>query len=392
MSDLTFAVMREDELPAVSRIISLAFAGTREGASDWMTKAGIHNIRVLRPASGDPASCLLRIPMGEFFGGRSVPMIGIAGVGVPPESRGKGLAGRMMAAAVQEMHAEGIPLSGLYPATQPLYQRVGYEQAGSRFEIKIPVRFIDCREKSLAVRAITDADESKVRSCYTNFARAHDGPLDRGEYIWARVKLFREVPYHGFAAINETGEIEGYLYLTQNRRTDGTQDLQLTDFIFATPRAGRRLWTLLEEFASIAHDITFYGGPLHPALYLLAEQRYSISLKHFWMLRVIDIKRCFEARGYPSAIRGQVHLDVRDETIPANAGKWTITVEGGHASVAQGGRGNIRLDARTLAPLFSGYLSTIQLAQLGMIKGDAADIAAASALFPTGTPWLGDMY
>jgi predicted acetyltransferase len=162
--------------------------------------------------------------------------------------------------------------------------------------------------------------------------------------------------------------------------------------VFTTPRAGRRLLTFLEEFSSIAHDVTFCGGPLHPALYLLAEQRYTISLKHFWMLRVIDIKRCFEARGYPDSCRGQVHIEVRDETIAANSGRWTITVEGGRAAVASGGRGDLQLDARTLAPLFSGYLSTVQLAQLGKIEGDREAVTAAAGVFPTGTPWLSDMY
>ncbi len=392
MSDLHYGTMRESELSAVARILSLAFGGPREGTADWLTKAGPQHVRVLRPPTGDPVSCLLRIPMGEFFGGVSVPLIGIAGVGVAPEGRGRGVAGRMMAAAMQEMHAEGAALSGLYPATQPLYQRVGYEQAGHRFEIRLPVRSIDCREKSLSIRPIEDADEAKVRACYTAFARAHDGPLDRGPYIWNRVKTFRENVYHGFAACNESGEIEGYLYINQQRRPEGTQDLSLTDLVFSTARAGRRLLTLLEDFSSIAIDVTFCGGPLHPALYLLAEQRYTISLKHFWMLRVIDVKRAFEARGYPASNRGQAHLDVRDETIPANTGRWTITVEGGRASVAKGGRGDLRLDARTLAPLFSGYLSAVQLAQLGKIEGDSAAVAAASAVFPTGTPWMSDMY
>jgi predicted acetyltransferase len=219
------------------------------------------------------------------------------------------------------------------------------------------------------------------------------GPLDRGEYIWARVKMFRDNPYQGFAAVNDSDQIEGYLYLNQQRRpSDGMQDLALTDLVFTTPRAGRRLLTLLEEFSSIAHDITFCGGPLHPALYLLAEQRYAISLKHFWMLRVIDVKRAFESRGYPPAFRGDAHLDVRDEVIPANSGRWTVTVEGGRASVTKGGRGDLRLEARALAPLFSGYLSAGQLAQLGKLEGDPAAIAGASAVFPAGTPWLSDMY
>jgi predicted acetyltransferase len=392
MSDLTFAAMREDEIPAVARIVSLAFAGPRESTTDWIAKAGVQHFRVLRPSAGDPVACLLRIPMGEFFGGRSIPMIGIAGVGVAPEGRGKGVAGQLMTSAVLEMHAEGVPLSGLYPATQPLYQRIGYEQAGHRFEIKMSIRSIDVKERSLAIRPITDADERGIRACYSDFARAHDGLLDRGEYIWARVKSLRDVAYAGFAAVDETGRIEGYLYLNQQRRPEGTQDISLTDFVFTTPRAGRRLWAFLEDFSSIAIDLTFFGGPLHPALHFLAEQRFTSTHRLNWMLRIVDVKKCLEARGYSGSGRAEVHLDIRDETIPANAGPWIVTVEGGRAIVERGGRGDLRLSIRALAPLFSGYLSAAQLAQLGRIEGSSAAIAAAAGVFPAGTPWLSDMY
>lgn len=392
MSDLTFATMREDEVPAAARILSLAFAGPRESTTDWITKAGVQNFRVLRPSAGDPVACLLRIPMGAFFGGRSIPLIGIAGVGVAPEGRGGGIAGRMMAAAVREMHAEGIPLSGLYPATQPLYQRVGYEQSGHRFEIKMSIRSIDVREKSLTVRPIRESDEAAIRACYADFARAHDGPLDRGDYIWTRVKTMRDVAYHGFAVVSEDDRIEGYVYLNQQRRPEGTQDISLTDFVFTTPRAGRRLWAFLEDFSSIAIDLTFFGGPLHPALHFLAEQRFTSTHRLNWMLRIVDMKKCLEARGYPASTRAQAHLDIRDETIPDNAGPWTVTVEGGRATVERGGRGDVKLSIRALAPLFSGYLSPTQLAQLGRIEGDPSAIAAAAAVFPAGTPWLSDMY
>jgi predicted acetyltransferase len=110
------------------------------------------------------------------------------------------------------------------------------------------------------------------------------------------------------------------------------------------------------------------------------------------MLRIVDVKKCLEARGYSGSGRAEVHLDIRDETIPANAGPWIVTVEGGRAIVERGGRGDLRLSIRALAPLFSGYLSAAQLAQLGRIEGSSAAIAAAAGVFPAGTPWLSDMY
>lgn len=72
-------------------------------------------------------------------------MQGVAGVGVAPEARGLGTAAELMRCALREMHAAGFPISGLYPAAQKLYRSVGYEQAGSRFEVRIPPQSIGLR-------------------------------------------------------------------------------------------------------------------------------------------------------------------------------------------------------------------------------------------------------
>ncbi len=386
-SDFQYGIMREEEVPAVARILALAFGGTREGVTDWLTKAGVGNIRVLRPVvGGDPQSCLLRIPMGEFFGGKSVPLIGIAGVGVAPEARGRGIAAQMMSELIKEMQTEGAPVSGLYPATQPLYRRVGYEQSGHRFETRLPVPLIDSSERKMTVRPIEDADQDRVQQCYTAFSRMHDGQMDRGPYLWARVKSAREINYTGFAATNESGAIEGYLYLTQNRKPSGRQDLALSDLVFTTPRAGRRLLSFLEDFSSMADELVFYGGPSHPALMLMKEQRATVSLKHYWMLRIVDVKRSFEARGYPLTIRGEMHLDIKDDLVPSNNGKWIVRVEGGRATVESGGRGDLKLGIGALAPLFSGYMSVEQLVAAGLAEGNTTSVV------PTGTPWMSDMY
>jgi predicted acetyltransferase len=392
--DLTYQPMKEEQTPAVARILSHAFAGTPESSTEWLKNAGIRHARVLAGAGArdEVAACLLRIPMGQYFGGRSVPLVGIAGVAVAPEARGRGVAGRMMAQAVREIAAEGVALSGLYPATQPLYRRVGYEQAGHRFEVRLPVGIIDTRERDLAVRPIEGGDEASVRACYRRFAEGFEGPLDRGEYLWRRVREGRDTAYHGFAAWSEAGEIEGYLYLSQTRKPErGRQDIALSDLAFTTPRGGRRLLAFLREFSSLGDQIVLYAGPLHPVLSLLAEQRYAMHLREHWMLRVTDAARALEARGYRGG-SGEVHLEVRDELLPRNAGRWLLAVEAGRGSVSRGGRGDLRLDVRALAPLYSGLLSARQLRLLGWAEGDDGAVAAADRVFAGTTPWLGDMY
>src|SRR5262245_24322205 len=107
----------DTDLSAVARILALAFAGTPEGVVEWVRNGGPENLRGLREGEAVTA-CLLRIPMGQYFGGASVPMLGIAGVGVAPENRGGGRALRLMRDSVQEAVSEGWPVMGLYASTQ----------------------------------------------------------------------------------------------------------------------------------------------------------------------------------------------------------------------------------------------------------------------------------
>jgi predicted acetyltransferase len=393
-SEHTFAPMAAEDMAAVSRIVAHCFTGTREDCGRWIEEAGPQHVRIMREADGGIAASLLRIPMGQYFGGRSVPLVGIAGVGVSPEGRGRGTAGALMAAALREMHEEGTPLSGLYAATQPLYRRVGYEQAGHRFEIRLPMTTLTVRDRAMAVRELTEQDHEAVRECYSHFAGCFDGPLDRGPYIWGRVCGTRDFKYTGFAATGESGEIEGYIYLVTRRKADrGRQEAVVSDLAFTTPRAGRRLLALLGDFGSMADEAIMFGGPMHPALFLLNEQRFRIDLRDHWMLRVVNVVSALESRGYRRHIAAGLVLDVRDDLIADNTGRWRLEVEAGRGRSGRGGDGPaLSLDVQSLAALYSGYLSATQLRLLGRAEGDEVAIAAADAIFAGTTPWMSDMY
>jgi predicted acetyltransferase len=392
-TDPSYGPMTDTDLPAVARILSHAFAGTREGSAEWVQNAGLGHLRTLRAAEGGAIEAtLLRIPMGQYFGGRSVPLVGIAGVGVAPEARGRGVAGRLMAEAVREIASEGVALSGLYPATQPLYRRVGYEQAGHRFEYRLPVRNIGGGERGMRVRPVEATDKGAIRECYTEFASRFDGPLDRGEYLWGRVERMRETVYYGFAAVDEAGEIEGYIYLAQTRKPErGRQDIAVSDIAFRTAAAGRRLLGFLADFSSMADDIVFFGGPLHPLCTLLAEQRYQLSIRDHWMIRITNLPEAITARGYRCEA-AEVHLDVRDELLPKNSGKWVVRVRDGAGFAERGGSGAISLDVAALASMYSGLYTPEQLSVLGRCTGEVSRIRAAAGLFAGTTPWMSDMY
>jgi predicted acetyltransferase len=164
------------------------------------------------------------------------------------------------------------------------------------------------------------------------------------------------------------------------------------DAVARTPAAARRILRLIADHRSIARSATLASGPGDPILLSMQEERLEVAEVERWMLRVLDVRAALLARGWPEVVRGAVSLEVRDALFPENAQRWVLEVAGGAAQVREGGNGALRIDARGLAALYSGYLPAEELAAAGLCEGSEADLARASALFAGPTPWASDFF
>jgi len=382
----------EADVPAVTRTIVHAFATTAEGTQEWLRSMGHEHLRVLRAGDGPPPACLLRVPMGQYFGGRAVRMLGIAGVGVAPESRGKGYAKKMMAEAVREAARDGFALSVLYPSTQPLYRAAGYEQAGHRLLIRVPIAEFDAKERGLDVVALGENDWPAVKACYGVFGPRFDGMVERGPYVWGRVAKWHDQKFQGYGIRNNSGGLDGYAFVLQKKKESSRQEIMVQDLAFVSAAAGRRMLQFLGEFGTMGDDAVFLGGPSHPALIMLGRQKYKMEFGHYWMLRIVNVVGALGGRGYPSGVRADIEFEVRDEVVPENAGNWILRVEDGSGQVLRGGYGRIKTDIRGLAALYSGHLTPVALALAGMVEGEEKALREAGAVFGGGSPWMTDFF
>lgn len=395
MADRAYEVLRDELVPSIGRLITHAFAGTAEASEQWIREAGVEQFRVVREKGRLPEACVLHIPMGQYFGGRSVPMIGIAGVAVAPESRGKGLARWMMLQSLQEAAAAGAAISTLYASTPSLYRQVGYETAGHRFVSRFGIASIDAGTREPGVRPITDHDEEHLRNCYTIFAQRFNGTLDRGEYCWRRTRKNRDVSYQGFGVEGDNG-LDGYIFINQVRdAATGDHDVAVSDAAFVNGRAARRLLGFLADFATMGREALVFGSPLHPLLAPLGDRHISVTKKDYWMLRILNAAKAIESRGYARHVQATLQIDLRDPMLSANDGSWTVRVEHGRATARKEStaRPAIRCDARGLAAVWSGLYTASQAALLGWVEGDEAALHTADSIFAEGgTPWMADMF
>jgi predicted acetyltransferase len=390
MADPKYRSGEATDLAAIERTLGLCFNIGEARAAVSIERAGLSEIRVL-DLGGELGAITYLIPMGIFFGGRTISNLGIAAVGVPPQHRGRGYSTQMMQAILREAQDRGFAVSTLHPATQTVYRKVGYQLFGGYYETSMPIATIEVRERGAELRSYRPEDREAVRALQSKYARSFDGHLDRGEYVWHGVHLVRDMPTEGYL-VHENGELTGYCFLWQEALPGLSYNLRISDMVATTPVAARRLLTFFADHRSLAREVLWHGGPTDPLLMQLPEDRYQVKLRHFVMLRLLDVKRALEARGYPKLVRAKLELELEDPLLPAHAGRWTLEVADGFAELSRGGEGKLRTDAAGLTALFTQLHPAPRLAALGWIQGDAESIETARSIFAGPQASLTEMF
>lgn len=388
---LEIAIPVDDpSVEALCRLSAWAFGFPVETWRGLVARVGAGACRVARRGR-EVVGGLFLLPMGHFFGGRSVPMVGLAGVAVAPEHRGAGVGTALLRATIDELGRSGAALSTLFPATEQLYRSVGYEVAGSRHKLTARPADLAVDERALAARPVEAEDDRAIAALYREVAAASPGHLDRNPYMWARVRRGEPSPARGWVVEGDAG-LEGYVYLAERVIGRGRYELEVTDVAARSVAGARRILALVRSHGTVAEGVEWHGGLGSPLLWPLAERRYRAELSDLWMVRLLDLSRALEARGYPAALEAELGLEVEDELLPQNRGRFLLSVRGGRAEVRAGGDGALRADVRGLAALFTGYAAPANLAARGLLAGEPAAMALAAALFSGPSPWMPDRF
>jgi predicted acetyltransferase len=396
----------DGERDALGDLLAHAFGFPVADAGGWFERAKHENIRVVRHG-GAVAAGLLEVPMGQFFGGRSVPTMGVAGVGVAPDHRGQGLGAAMMVAMLREAKTRGFALSTLYPASVTLYRRAGYERAGARFEVKLDPTTCTIDRASGVVISEIQGIPDEVVALYGAFARHRPGFLDRGPYLWSRVDRPRNMSPKIFAVranakeANATGVLEGYVAIAHTA-SSGTRPttVTVTDLAATTARAAQAILRLLVEYRSLAGTVSWGGPPSDPFMNLLPERHFKVELDGYFMVRIVDVARALSERGFPASARGAVVFELADASMPESSGRYDVVVEGGRAKVGEPAHGAsaragvpvAALSERALAALYTGHVSPRDLQALGWLDAGEEALDRLATWFAGPLPSMRDHF
>ena len=356
----------------------------------YFNRVGVENLRIIHQ-NEQLVGGLALIPMSQWWGGVKVPMTGIASVGIACEYRGTGGAIALMQHTVKELYTNGVPISVLYPATQRLYRKAGYEQAGTTCIWEIPALSIQVREQLLPIKPVVPLNLEVFHDLYHKQATLNNGYLNRNQFMWEGVgKPLEKEPLYAYL-IGEADEPQGYIIFSQHRDKDDTI-LRIRDWVVLTTAAAQTFWSFLANHRSQIDKIRWRSSPVGSLTLLLPEQTAKVKHISRWMLRVIDVVKALEKRGYPKKIQTELHLEVEDDLIAENNGKFILSVANGRGEVTKGGKGELQLDIKGLAPLYTGLFTPQQLQITGKLQATETSLDIATQIFAGSSPWMIDFF
>ena len=394
MTRFTVSPVEGEALRQTALAIAEAFGNSFKQIEEWFVYAGASHVRALY-ADETIVGGMLRAPMGQFFGGRAVPTLGVAGVGIGPEHRRQGAAGALMRQTLIEAQAAGVALSTLYASTNSLYTKAGYGVAGARYRGEVAISHVPGQlstlARALSVRRLTDSDRAAMGALYTTSARSRPGHLARGPYVWDRVyRAWNDRPPI-CTGVFDGDRLAGYVVWRQ-KSPDPKYTLHIADVVAPTQAVAERIWAFLADQGTMVERVTGATAPDDAFWLALPWPGPSIALHSHWMLRLVDLHAAVSERGFDAGPLHVVDLQVRDPIISANDGAWRLIVEDGRGRLEPGGAGSISITIDGLAGLYSGFQRCDQLATRGLLHGGRAQWPILDAAFRGGSPWTPDFF
>lgn len=374
----------------LGKILDQCFIVSPGSKQIYINSIGRENFRILRK-DREIVGGLAILVMAQWWGGVRVPMSGIASVGIAPEYRGDGAAIALLHHTLKELHNHGVPISVLYPATQPLYRKAGYEQGGSFCVWEVPTDSIKIREQPLPLKSIQPINHQILNYPYLQQAKLTNGYLDRHPAIWQGIVSTKEKETIFAYLIGTEDQPQGYIIFTQERTENGTI-LWVRDWTILTTVAFQSFWSFMAKQRSMVDRVRWKSSVVDSLTLLLPEQTAKIQSQERWMLRVIDVAKALSARGYPPGIQAELHLDVQDDFLAANNGRFILSVANGRGEVTKGGKGELQLDIKGLAPLYTGLFSPYQLQLARKLVATEKAFLAATQIFAGVSPGMPDFF
>jgi predicted acetyltransferase len=329
------------------------------------------------------------ISFDQYFGGRPVPSGGTAWLAVAPWARGGRLGRRIMQDKLAWLERErGAAIACMWSPATGMYRSWGWEigAIGSSFTLRPSEAPSGDRSYQTV---LPDAEECHALQC--KLAERWDGPLLRPPW-WDAWKL-RCIPALHTLGVRRDGELVGYASFAEEPMLPWGFRVVVHDFWVSRADAFPAALDMLTTGSVQVREILFKRSVLPRAHYaqwefpdyLFAEQGW-----YPWMVKLMDVKRAMEARGWSTAIDATVCIEVKfaDDQIAS----YTFVFSQGSVEVKPGGTASVWCTEGALASWFTGALTFRRARDFGRAWGGEREIELLDAALGAREPWVPESY
>jgi len=344
-------------------------------------------LRVVEDGTGCIVAHAFLFPLEAWFGGRAVRAGGIATLGVAPEARSRGVGTHLLGALHAESERRGDAVTILFPFRQGFYARVGYAPVTPTRRLELTPRAVPAAWQSLpagtSVRAAEGGDRQAIEAAYARAAARATGWITRPARLWDRLLLDERRRW--FVVLRESALVGFLSWSARQAEAHAAATLIVHDLVADDDEARRALLGVIGAQCDQIHQAILEvdaRDPLDRALvdadgarHGTAEVEHSLGqLVAGPMVRLVDIARALEARGW--AEDGALSLEV-------DGAKVGLTSRAGKARVTGAELGtDLVLSRAALAAIAFGALAPSAAARIGWLRGrDASTLARADAIF-----------
>lgn len=312
--------------------------------------------------------------------GASVPAAHVTMVSVAPTHRRRGLLTTLMRRQLREIRDAGRePIAVLWASEGRIYPRFGYGLAAQRLSVSCDTTELRLPEPASAAGTLRldrpAARQDELARLYDRVRADRPGWSNRDErwwrYVVADVKSLRAGATERRVLLHEgPAGLDGYaLFRTKDEWDRGGPrgEVRVDEVVAENPDAYLALWRLL-----LTIDLTRkLSAPLavdEPLLWLVNEpRRLGAQLTDGLWVRVVDLPAALAARRYATDL--DVVLDVTDELLPENAGRWRLVGDPSRATCAATTEpAQLACDVRALGELYLGGTGLGALAAAGRVR------------------------
>ncbi|MBR8743247.1 GNAT family N-acetyltransferase [Nocardiopsis sp. MG754419] len=338
--------------------------------------------RVIGSADAHPFR--MRLPGGVR------PVAGVAGVGVWPTRRRRGVLTALMRRQLSDLRDRDEKVAVLWASEGAIYGRFGYAPATEGFEASLSVPRTRLRPDAPRDHALV-TELGRVPRARADLERVHareaarrTGRIGRSSAFWD--DLLRDTPDErdGRSAlkavvVSAPEGPQGYaLYRTLNKWRDGGAacEVHVRDIVALTPAARTALCAHLLS-RDLVERVVFDAVPGDDPLRHLVTDPHRVVTRFddaLW-LRLVDLPGALRERSYAAPV--DTVLEVGDTHAPWNAGRWRLRADrSGAICERTDASPDLTLDTSPLAAAYLGGHTLTGHLRAGLIAEHTPDAAA----------------